>query len=407
MRVKWLEEECNMATTILNDKGWAGGLSELLGNAGNNAISSIINGKIQGMQQQQQKQQFMNQLQQGGYSEPQAQLAQVFQNSPKELLSLLGALSQGSQQPMAENQGNFGQQISESQGIPQQNLMSSLQNGPQSGIQNLQEILNQYAQQGKQQQSQQQIVPEKKFDRPKPLTPAQQLVRNPGMTPADARLAAQKDKFEYQKAKDQFEINEKQQQIADKETLPIYNEITKEAKAAANNDKRLNKQEELIKTGKLNNPLFASAIKTISNGIFGFGIDLSHLLNPESQQFEKLSNDFLKEAKAIFGSRLTDADLNAFLKTVPTLSQSNEGKARVIQSLREFNDATKTRKRVMDGIIKENNGHRPRNLDSLIEERSSAELDGLAEKFKRDFSDVPETQSFAGSLVRAIPKLIF
>ncbi len=92
-----------MATTILNDKGWAGGLSELLGNAGNNAISSIINGKIQGMQQQQQKQQFMNQLQQGGYSQPEAQTAQLFQQNPKALLDYISRL--GSSQDM-NNQGS-------------------------------------------------------------------------------------------------------------------------------------------------------------------------------------------------------------------------------------------------------------------------------------------------------------
>jgi hypothetical protein len=140
--------------------------------------------------------------------------------------------------------------------------------------------------------------------------------------------------------------------------------------------------EELAKRGNLTYPLFASALETLSNGIFGFGIDMTALLHQDSQEFRKLSNDFLKDAKDTFGSRLTNYDVKTFLSTVPTLSQSHLGKLRVINNLRSFNEAALLRKKAMDQIIKENGGRRPANLDTLIEERISPKLDELAAKFK-------------------------
>ena len=167
-----------------------------------------------------------------------------------------------------------------------------------------------------------------------------------------------------------------------KETAPIYREITKEAKGARENLKRLGRLEQLAKTGKLGSPLANSLIKTISKGAFGIGLDLNYLMTADAQEFEKLSTDFVKNAKGIFGNRITDADLRAFMKTVPTLSQSREGMLRVIRNLRLTEQAKEARKRAMDSLIKENKGKRPRDLDILIEERAEPELDELARQFR-------------------------
>lgn len=218
---------------------------------------------------------------------------------------------------------------------------------------------------------------------------------------------AEQRKQELAQQKEERKQNFLEQREIDKETKPFYDDIYKEAKAAKNNDKRLDKMESLIKTGKLTHPLFASAIKTISKGIFGVGIDLSALQNPESQQFEKLSNDFIREAKSIFGNRLTDADLNYFLKTVPTLSLSNEGKMQVIQNMRQLNEAAKLKELAMNRIIEANNGRRPRNLVELVDKATSEQIDELAKKFKMPSEPVVPTQSLIGSVVKAIPNLIF
>lgn len=177
-------------------------------------------------------------------------------------------------------------------------------------------------------------------------------------------------------------LGAKEQELVDKETKPVYDDISKGARAARNNNQRLDRMETLIKKGNLVGGAWGSILDSVFHGIFGFGFDLHTFLHPDSQEFRKLSNDFLKDAKDTFGSRLTNYDVKTFLSTVPTLSQTDAGKMRVIRNLRSFNDAALARKKAMDDIIKENGDKRPANLDTLVEERISPILDDLAKRFK-------------------------
>ena len=161
--------------------------------------------------------------------------------------------------------------------------------------------------------------------------------------------------------------------------MPIIKEINDEAKGSRENNLRLGQMETLLNRGKLGHPSWNVIVDWASNK---FGVDLSSIKSADAQQFEKLSNDFIKNAKQYFGSRLTDADLKAFMKTVPTLSQSDAGKRRIIDNLKIFNDASLIKKDALKFILKENGGKIPVNLDILIDEITSPKLDVLAEKFK-------------------------
>lgn len=186
---------------------------------------------------------------------------------------------------------------------------------------------------------------------------------------AKKKLAQTEEHFKKKEsAKEQAEI--------DKETLPEYKAIIKEAKAAKDNNKRLERMEELNEKGSLGVPLFNSVIVSASPYL-----DVSSLMSADAQEFNKLSNDFIKSAKEIFGSRITDNDLKAFLKTVPTLAQTQEGRRRVIRSLKSANEASLLKKNALDELLKENKGKRPRNLELLIEEKIAPQLDELAKSY--------------------------
>jgi hypothetical protein len=135
--------------------------------------------------------------------------------------------------------------------------------------------------------------------------------------------------------------------------------------------------------------------KTLKN----FNIDVPALMSADSQEFNKLSKDFLKDAKAVFGNRLTDTDLRTFLETVPELSQSNEGKQRVINNMKAFNDASLAKKQAADEIIGSNNGNRPRNLDRLVDEKTSERLDAIAQEFKTGYGTKKSEELGVGSTV--------
>ena len=174
----------------------------------------------------------------------------------------------------------------------------------------------------------------------------------------------------------------KKQAHIDKLTEPYVSEINKQGDAAKSNIERLNQMSELIQKGDLNQPAFAAIVDKISH-IPVVGIDLSSWLTADSQTFNKLSKDFLKDAKGIFGSRLTDADLKAFLQTVPTLTQSDGGKLQVINNLMRAAEGALVKERIAEEVIKENNGMRPSNIKSLVEKRAKPILDQLAKDFAR------------------------
>lgn len=106
---------------------------------------------------------------------------------------------------------------------------------------------------------------------------------------------------------------------------------------------------------------------------------------PDVEEFEKLSASFIKGAKAVFGSRVTDADLRAFMAMVPTLNNTENGKKAIIRNIQVAAKANEARYRAMEQIIRENGGKRPANLALLVEQRSEPELDRLAEEFKQGF----------------------
>src|SRR6185369_11959441 len=73
------------------------------------------------------------------------------------------------------------------------------------------------------------------------------------------KLAAMQQSNQLHKEK----LSAKEREIVDKETKPVYDEISKGAKAAQNNNKRLDRMEQLIKEGKLNSALSVSILDNI------------------------------------------------------------------------------------------------------------------------------------------------
>lgn len=153
---------------------------------------------------------------------------------------------------------------------------------------------------------------------------------------------------------------DKKQELIDKKTDPFVSRLNDDYEAAQAGDKRLGRMKELIKEGNLTNPLFYGVLDTLEHLVpsLGVGINLKGFLSPESQEFDKLSKDFLRDVKKVFGGRITDNEVRQFLKTIPTLAQSDDGKLRIIHNMELFNEASKAKKEVYDKIVEANGGYR-------------------------------------------------
>jgi hypothetical protein len=214
-----------------------------------------------------------------------------------------------------------------------------------------------------------------------------------------------------------------EQKQADKESKKYYDaqlEVDKEASAA---DDRLGKMKRLVNKGDLPIAAFYSLFKNLEEsippqygaaggaalgaalgsvvpgigtavgGITGGAIGgligpvstalryVQRKTSPDTEEFEKLSNQFIKGAKAVFGSRITDNDLKAYMAQIPTLANTDAGKLAIINDMEIVNQAEHARTRAMKQIIKENKGRRPADLQAQVEERAKPELDRLSRIF--------------------------
>ena len=251
-------------------------------------------------------------------------------------------------------------------------------------------------------------------------------------SPVLARKGTQKAQIAQEMAAKKAEIAQqetlrkekiKEDQLVRKETQKYYDSVLENAKEARESQNRLNKMEKLVKRGNLPISGFYSAFKNLEEsippqygaaagaaagaalgsvvpvigtalgGIAGGAIgglispvatllrSVQRKTSPDTEEFEKLSNQFIRGAKAVFGSRITDSDLKAYMAQIPTLANTDAGKLAIIHDMKIANEAEEVRERYMKQIIKENKGLRPADLRIQVEERAKPELDRLAKLF--------------------------
>lgn len=329
-------------------------IGQELGTGLGQGLQALANQKMQGMLQQRQKASAMQGLQALGFDPQEAQqLSGLDPNIQRELVK---------QKMMAPQQQAFAQALQGLLGGEQQ------QGTPQEGM----------ADQGFDQQQNTYTDSMGQVREKPPAGSPKGSVIPAGLTQQQATELA---KMGIQQKQFKERLSHEDKKEIRKEVVPYIKEVQDKAVAAKENDMRLKKMENLINTGKLSDPLFATAIKTLSKGIFGFGIDLSSLLSPESQEFEKLSNDFLKSIKDVFGARISNLEVENFLKTIPNLIQSDSGKTSVIRNLKLFNEAAQVKRDAVKTLIDKYGSKLPSDFRFQAEELAESKLNDIANRF--------------------------
>lgn len=104
---------------------------------------------------------------------------------------------------------------------------------------------------------------------------------------------------------------------------------------------------------------------------------------PNIDEFDKLTSSFLEGAKAIFGARITDKDLEYFFNTIPTLATTESGRKAIIKNMQLITDADDAYYNAMKEIIAENNGNRPRDMAIEVNKRAEPIVAALTEEFRK------------------------
>lgn len=200
----------------------------------------------------------------------------------------------------------------------------------------------------------------------------------------DARKLIQQERLQKEKlqAKEAAELSKEERlekREVRKENKEVIKEITKDFKAAREEDKDLDRLEVLVNSKKITRPVLAGIYKTLGK----VGVNLSALMTPESQEFEKLSTGFLKNLKSYFGARITQVEVENFLKTIPSLMQSREGKRRVIYNMKLNNEAKHLKMKAYRKLNDKYKGNFPDSVENMIDDEISPQLDTLAAKFSK------------------------
>ncbi len=155
----------------------------------------------------------------------------------------------------------------------------------------------------------------------------------------------------------------------------LADQITKDYDSAKNEDVRLARQEELSKKGNLTAPAMAKILDA-------WGIPLGVLNNQDTEEYAKLEADFVRDVSDVFPGQIRVYEIQAYLKTIPSLMNSQEGREAIFRNRKLMNEAKKVKYQAYKDVLKENNGRKPRNMDILIEEKVGNKLQKIAEDFR-------------------------
>jgi hypothetical protein len=161
-----------------------------------------------------------------------------------------------------------------------------------------------------------------------------------------------------------------------KRVSDLATEVEKNYSTARNEDIRLERMQELSNKGDVSTPAMIKALDTL-------GLPIGILSNPETEEYRKLETDFIRDARDIFpGGRITNYEIQSYLKTIPTLMNSKDGREAIIRNRKLLNEAKKVRYEEYKKILKENGGRKPSNMGILLEERTSDKVMDIEDRFR-------------------------
>lgn len=226
---------------------------------------------------------------------------------------------------------------------------------------------------------------------------AKQALELAKLDQAEKKISQKERHFEKQ-----LERDERKEALA--ETKEIRKELFAKKKSAQETIDSIDEMEELEKEGLPG----AGQLELLKS----LGLDIPALKGAPAEQWEKIAATFVRGAKAQFGARLTDTDLNLFLKQVPSLANSTEGRSRIYATMRRLANLDKAAVDAYEDIVNKNGGIPPLDLDLQLDKALDKKRDAVYKQFKKDLAkEVPEGESKlttalltgAGKLIGRIP----
>lgn len=137
----------------------------------------------------------------------------------------------------------------------------------------------------------------------------------------------------------------------------------------------LDQMENLSNKGDLPKPVSVALLNKI-------GIPLGVLENPNAEQFDKLSTELLKNIQGTFGNRILQSEVNLFMRSIPTLLNSEEGQKKLISQWKTLNEGKRIYYDAYKDVRTDNPKRLPPDLHEKVLEKAEPMLDDLAKTFR-------------------------
>jgi len=114
---------------------------------------------------------------------------------------------------------------------------------------------------------------------------------------------------------------------------------------------------------------------------------LPFLSSPEAQRFVKTINDFTTKAKATYGSRVTNFELDRFMKRLPTLANSEEGRRQIIGQMQIINKINSAYEQALQKTVSDYGGIR--NIDwDIAKSKAKKAIEPTAKELRKEFRSI-------------------
>ncbi len=164
-----------------------------------------------------------------------------------------------------------------------------------------------------------------------------------------------------------------------KDNTKIFQQTAEDLRTEESFNRDYKLLENLNNSGKLPRGLFKGVNVDLKTGKLRFPA----AAKPETQQYIKTINQFLRKAKDFFGARVTNFDVQAFMETLPTLANSPEGRRVILDQMRIANEIMVTYDKNLKKVYSKYGLRGIDNQEALdkAEALSKARIDDLEEQF--------------------------
>lgn len=166
--------------------------------------------------------------------------------------------------------------------------------------------------------------------------------------------------------------------------LPLQQEDFEKYQSTQNQREELNILEEL-------SPKIGSLQRLNINPQTG-ELLIPSLASPEAQRFVKTINDFTTQAKSSYGARVTNFDLQQFMKRLPTLANSEEGRKQIIQQMKILNEISALYHQELDSVLNQHGGIRHIDYDQA-QRLARKKIEPKLKEYKKQLHDIGKEQS--------------